>query len=132
MELNLSKHRITLLLAVLSALGTFLVLVRESTYGVGVSPDSVRYISNVQYIRHVLENGQDGYNSRTWAESEIIAYMNENPGTRCMFFSANASGLSFLTAQPRQFYLPRLLTATLDRVYAEKWRRCIHRLVLLS
>ena len=65
---------------------------------------------NVQYIRHALENGQAGYNSRTWAESEIIRYINENPCARCVFFSANASALSFLTAQPRQFSLPRQLT----------------------
>ena len=66
--------------------------------------------TNVQYIRHALENGQDGYNSRTWAESEILRYINENPCARCVFFSANATGLSFLTAQPRQFYLPLQLT----------------------
>ena len=66
--------------------------------------------TNVQHIRYALENGQDGYNSRTWAESEIIAYINENPCARCVFFSANGPGLSFLTAQPRQFYLPRQLT----------------------
>ena len=66
--------------------------------------------ANVQHIRQALENGQDGYNSRTWAESEIIAHINENPCARCVFFSANAPGLSFLTAQPRQFYLPLQLT----------------------
>ena len=65
--------------------------------------------TNAQHMRHVLENGL-AYNSRTWAESEIIAYINENPCARCVFFSPNAPGLSFLTAQPRQFYLPRLLT----------------------
>ena len=66
--------------------------------------------TQAQSIRHALENGQKGYNSRTWAESEIIAYINENPCARCVFFSANAAGLSFLTAQPRQFYLPSQLT----------------------
>ena len=66
--------------------------------------------ANAQHIRQALENGQDGYNSRTWAESEIIAHINENPCARCVFFSANAPGLSFLTAQPRQFYLPLQLT----------------------
>ena len=66
--------------------------------------------ANVQHIRQALENGQDGYNSRTWAESEIIAHINENPCARCVFISANAPGLSFLTAQPRQFYLPLQLT----------------------
>ncbi len=66
--------------------------------------------ANVQNIRQAQENGLTGYNSRTWAESEIIRYINENPCARCVFFSANASGLSFLTAQPRQFYLPRQLT----------------------
>ena len=66
--------------------------------------------ANVQDIRQAQENGQDGYNSRTWAESEIIAHINENPCARCVFFSANAPGLSFLTAQPRQFYLPLQLT----------------------
>ena len=66
--------------------------------------------AKVQHIRQALENGQDGYNSRTWAESEIIRHINENPCARCVFFSPNAPGLYFLTAQPRQFYLPRLLT----------------------
>ena len=66
--------------------------------------------ANAQHIRHALENGQDGYNSRTWAESEIIRYINENPCARCVFISANAPGLSFLTAQSRQFYLPLQLT----------------------
>ena len=65
--------------------------------------------TNAQHIRQAQENGLV-YNSRTWAESEIIAYMNENPCARCVFFSPNAVGLYFLTAQPRQFYLPRLLT----------------------
>ena len=49
-ELKLSKHRITLLLAAFSALGTFLVLVRGSTYGVGVTPDSVTYISTARSL----------------------------------------------------------------------------------
>ena len=66
--------------------------------------------TQVQSIRHALENGQKGYNSRTWAESEIIAYINENPCARCVFFSANPSGLYFLTAHPRQFLLSRQLT----------------------
>ena len=66
--------------------------------------------TNVQYIRHAQENGQEGYNSRTWAESEIIAYMNENPCARCVFFSANPAGLYFLTAPPRQFSLPGQLS----------------------
>ena len=66
--------------------------------------------TNVQYIRHALENGQAGYNSRTWAESEILRYINENPCARCVFFSANESGLFFLTAQPRQSGLPLQLT----------------------
>ena len=66
--------------------------------------------ANVQHIRQAQENGLTGYNSRTWAESEIIAYMNENPCARCVSFSPNAAGLYFLTAQPRQFYLPRQLT----------------------
>ena len=66
--------------------------------------------ANVQHIRQAQENGLPGYNSRTWAESEIIRYINENPCARCVFFSPNAAGLSFLTAQPRQFYLPRLLS----------------------
>ena len=48
--MKLSKHRITLLLAALSALGTFLVLVRGSTYGVGVTPDSVTYISTARNL----------------------------------------------------------------------------------
>ena len=65
--------------------------------------------TTAQHIRQAQENGLV-YNSRTWAESEIIAYMNENPCARCVFFSPNAAGLYFLTAQPRQFYLPRLLT----------------------
>ena len=49
-EVKLSKHRITLLLAAFSTLGTFLVLVRGSTYGVGVSPDSVTYISTARNL----------------------------------------------------------------------------------
>ena len=49
-ELKLSKHRITLLLAAFSTLGTFLVLVRGSTYGVGVNPDSVTYISTARSL----------------------------------------------------------------------------------
>ena len=65
--------------------------------------------ANAQHIRQAQENGLYGYNSRTWAESEIIRYINENPCARCVFYSPNAPGLYFLTAQPRQFYLPRLL-----------------------
>ena len=65
--------------------------------------------TNAQSIRHALENGL-AYNSRTWAESEIIRYINENPCARCVFYSPNAPGLYFLTAQPRQFYLPGQLT----------------------
>ena len=66
--------------------------------------------ANAQHIRQAQENRLPSYNSRTWAESEIIQYINENPCARCVFFSANAPGLYFLTAQPRQFYLPRQLT----------------------
>ena len=66
--------------------------------------------ANAQHIRQAQENGLPGYNSRTWAESEIIRYINENPCARCVFYSPNAPGLYFLTAQPRQFYLPRQLT----------------------
>ena len=66
--------------------------------------------ANAQHIRQSQENRLPSYNSRTWAESEIIQYINENPCARCVFFSANAPGLYFLTAQPRQFYLPRQLT----------------------
>ena len=66
--------------------------------------------ANAQHIRQAQENGLNGYNSRTWAESEIIRYINENPCARCVFYSPNAPGLYFLTAQPRQFYLPRQLT----------------------
>ena len=65
--------------------------------------------ANAQHIRQAQENGLNGYNSRTWAESEIIRYINENPCARCVFYSPNAPGLYFLTAQPRQFYLPRQL-----------------------
>ena len=66
--------------------------------------------ANAQHIRQAQENGLNGYNSRTWAESEIIRYINENPCSRCVFYSPNAPGLYFLTAHPRQFYLPRQLT----------------------
>ncbi len=66
--------------------------------------------ANVQNIRQAQENGLTGYNSRTWAESEIIAYINENPCARCVSFSPNAAGLYFLTAQPRQFSLPGQLS----------------------
>ena len=67
--------------------------------------------TQAQSIRHALENGQEGYNSRTWAES-VIQYIkiNEDICDRCVFFSPNAAGLYFLTAQPRQFYLPGQLT----------------------
>ena len=51
--------------------------------------------ANVQHIRHALENGL-AYNSRTWAESEIIRYINENPCARCVFFSPNAPGSSLI------------------------------------
>ena len=65
--------------------------------------------ANAQHIRQAQENGLPSYNSRTWAESEIIRYINENPCARCVFYSPNPAGLYFLTSQPRQFYLSRQL-----------------------
>ena len=85
--------------------GLTVVLMALLSFWLGVPVNT-----QAQSIRQAQENGLPGYNSRTWVESEIIAYINENPCARCVFFSPNAPGLSFLTAQPRQFYLPRLLT----------------------
>ncbi len=47
---TLRVDRFTVFLVALGALGAALILLRESTYGVGISPDSVLYVSTAQNL----------------------------------------------------------------------------------
>ena len=110
--MKLSKHRITLLLAALSALGMFLVLVRGSTYGVSVTPDSVAYISAARNL--AAGNGFTQWNGSSYVHAPplfplllpLTGIFGPDPADTAGYVNAFLFGLTiFLSSRWLQQYI---------------------------